>query len=354
MDINPAVWNGKKIFLTGHTGFKGGWLALWLAQMGAEVHGYALAPFGEDPFFESARISECLATHAEADIRDRATLRAAMAAAEPEIVFHLAAQSLVSVGYSDPVGTYETNVIGTANVLTSAFETDSVDAIISVASDKCYENREWIHPYRETDRLGGADPYSSSKACAEVLTESLRVSLNPEARVASVRAGNVVGGGDWAENRLVPDCARAFAADRPVELRRPQSVRPWQFVLEPLSGYILLAQRLLATKARDLEGGWNFGPTAGDEMTALEIAEQLAKVWGAGASVVSAPDTSTFKESNLLRLDSTKARVHLGWSPRLDTDSCIEWTAQWYRAWQAGKDLQAVTLTQIQNYMDLR
>jgi len=354
MAIDRNIWADKKVFLTGHTGFKGGWLAVWLSRMGAQVHGYSLPADDENALFHVAGVRDCLASHVEGDIRDKEALTEAMTNARPDIVFHLAAQSLVSVGYTDPLGTYSTNVMGTANVLTTAFERESVRAIVSVASDKCYENREWVHPYRETDRLGGADPYSSSKGCAEILTESLYKSLKPNALVATVRAGNVVGGGDWALNRLVPDCIRAFAAGHAVELRRPQSIRPWQFVLEPLSGYVDLAQQLLTSKDQSFDGAWNFGPIAGDEVTTLEIAERLAKKWGDGASIVVTPNASTFKEANLLRLDSTKARVGLGWRPRLSTDACIDWTAEWYIAWHRGENVAKRTEAQIDSYMELQ
>ena len=352
MGIDSQFWAGRKVFLTGHTGFKGGWLALWLARLGASVTGYALDPLSGPSLFSDARIGAHLEADIRADIRDRTALAKAMAACEPDVVLHLAAQAVVSKGYADPIGTYETNVIGTGNVLLSAFACPSVTTIISVASDKCYDNREWIHPYRETDRLGGKDPYSSSKGCAEILTASLRDSLRPKAKVASGRAGNVIGGGDWAADRIVPDCVRAFSAGEPVELRRPQSVRPWQFVLEPLSGYLQLAQKLAGSQDHALEGGWNFGPVPGGEATVLEVASSMARLWGDGADLRVDTAGQVFEEASLLRLDSTKARVALGWKPVLDTEQCLSWTAAWYDAWRKGEDLQAVTLAQIDAYME--
>lgn len=352
MGLDPSFWAGRRVFLTGHTGFKGSWLALWLAKLGAKTTGYALAPPTNPSMFDALGVADCLKADIRGDIRDRDTLTSAIKKAEPEIVIHMAAQALVADGYSDPIGTYETNVIGTGNVLLASFACKSVRAIVTVASDKCYENREWVHPYRETDRLGGHDPYSSSKGCAEILTASFCESFKPDAKVGSARAGNVIGGGDWAEKRLIPDCVRAFSTGEPVLLRRPRAVRPWQLVLEPLSGYLLLAERLFGADGNQFTGPWNFGPQAGGEIPVIKIAERLADIWGDGANLTQDPTSSDLHEAHLLRLDSTKARVELGWEPVLDMDEAITWTANWYRAWAQGEDLASFTSTQIDTFMD--
>lgn len=347
MGLTPEFWKGRRVFLTGHTGFKGSWLALWLAGMGARVTGYALNPPTEPSLFDQADVAGVLEADIRGDIRDKAALNTAMATADPEVLIHMAAQPLVSDGYTDPIGTYETNVIGTGNVLLAAFAAPNARSIVSVATDKCYENREWVHPYRETDPMGGHDPYSSSKGAAEILTASFTASLPHAANVGSVRAGNVVGGGDWADMRLVPDCVRAFAAGTPVVLRRPDAVRPWQHVLEPLAGYLMLAEALAGDDGKRFQGGWNFGPAAGGELPVAGMAHRLAAAWGPGADVVEDPDSSAMHEAHLLRLDSTKARVELGWVPVLDAGDTIDWIAAWYRGWHEGADLAALTRTQI-------
>jgi len=282
-------WSGRRVFLTGHTGFKGGWLALWLGKLGAQVTGYSLEPPTKPSLFELARVAES-ARSVIADVRDIAKLEQTMAAARPEVVFHLAAQSLVRQSYTDPVGTYATNVVGTANVLDIVRRTRSVKAVVNVTSDKCYENRESASGYRESDRLGGHDPYSNSKACAELVTQAFRDSFfapgnstGSRVALASARAGNVIGGGDWATDRLLPDFVRAILEKRPVRIRHPEAVRPWQHVLDPLAGYLRLAERLAVEGERWAEG-WNFGPEESDARNVRWMVERLTQLWGDGAS----------------------------------------------------------------------
>ena len=352
MVIDNAFWPGRRVFLTGHTGFKGGWLALWLQQLGAEVHGYSLAPPTIPSLFETAQVAKTLASDVRADIRDYPAFEGALKKANPEIIFHLAAQPLVRASYREPLETLATNVMGTAHLLQAARQVDGLRAIIAITTDKCYENREWVYPYRETDPLGGHDPYSASKACAEIVAASYRASFfgkKGAAAVATARAGNVIGGGDWAEDRLVPDCIRAFSGGQSIELRYPEAVRPWQHVLEPLSGYLMLAEALCGEAASDYEGAWNFGPDASGDATVGEIAQRVAGLWGNGKVVL--PTTHIHPhEAGLLRLDITKARSHLLWSPRWSIDRALEETVAWYKAWHSGKDMHAYTLAQIDTF----
>ncbi|NJD25041.1 MAG: CDP-glucose 4,6-dehydratase [Betaproteobacteria bacterium] len=346
--VTPGFWAGKRVFLTGHTGFKGSWLSLWLQSLGAEVTGYALAPATTPSLFDLARVGNDMPSII-ADIRDIDSLFSAVRAARPQIVLHLAAQALVSDGYRDPLGTLSTNVQGTANLLEALREESRVEAVVVVTSDKCYDNREWPWPYRESDPLGGHDPYSASKACAELVTASYRKSFLAEhgIAVATARAGNVFGGGDWSPNRLVPDLLAAFAGRTPAIVRRPGAIRPWQHVLEPLQGYLMLAERI-AREPR-LAGAWNFGPCESDCLTVGDIATRLAAIWGEGASWH--PESSTFPhEASMLRLDSSQARERLGWRPCLTIDSALAATVSWYRAWLTAADMQAVTLAQIRDF----
>ena len=350
-----AFWRGRPVLVTGHTGFKGGWLSLWLRALGAEVHGYALNPPTEPNLFEAARIEAQLASDARADLADLGRLRAMFAAARPEVVFHLAAQPLVRDGYRDPLGTFATNVIGTAHVLEAARESDSVRAIVVITTDKVYENLETGHAYRETDPLGGHDPYSASKAAAEIVTASYRRSFFEApgvraAQVATARAGNVIGGGDWAAERLVPDCLRAFDKGEAVQLRRPDAVRPWQHVLEPLSGYLLLAQNLASSNGSEFAGAWNFGPEVQDDATVGDVAEAVARLWGGGARVVRAASPEGPHEAGLLHLDSRRARTTLRWKPRWRLDEALARTLAWHRAWKLGTDMHAFCLQQIHDY----
>jgi CDP-glucose 4,6-dehydratase len=347
-------WRGVRVFLTGHTGFKGGWLALWLASEGAIVRGFALDPSTTPSLFEAARVGETL-EDIRGDIRDRETLDRAMRKFAPELVLHLAAQPLVRLSYADPIGTYATNVMGTAHLLESVRSIDSVRAVLVITSDKCYENREWHWGYRESDHLGGHDPYSSSKACAEIVSAAYRSSFfSPEstgALLATARSGNVIGGGDWSQDRLIPDLVRGFLAQEPVLIRRPGSVRPWQHVLEPLAGYLTLAGRLLAGE-RQLADAWNFGPHDDDAWPVGRIAETMAMRWGSDASwiVDSAPSVH---EAGYLKLDASKARAELGWLPQLRLNTALDWAVDWYKAWNAGSDMQAFTLNQIEAYKRL-
>lgn len=346
-------WSGRRVFLTGHTGFKGGWLALWLAQLGAEVRGYSLDPYTSPSLFEVARIGG-LMDDVRGDIRDGSALDRAMTEFAPEVVFHLAAQPLVRLSYADPITTYETNVIGTARVLDAVRRTPSVRAVVSVTTDKCYENREWLWGYRETDPLGGYDPYSSSKACAEIVSAAFRQSYFPAASgvgVATARAGNVIGGGDWSTDRLIPDLVRGFVAGQPVTIRRPHAIRPWQHVLEPLHGYIVLAERLLAGDMKHATA-YNFGPSDDDAQTVEWIVRRMTAAWGNGASWVLDADPGVH-EAGYLKLDASRARAELGWTPRLRLADALDWLVAWYRAQQAGADMQEFTLEQITEYQRL-
>ena len=325
-----TFWSGRRVLVTGHTGFKGSWLTLWLRSLGAEVTGYALPPATSPSHYDIANAAEGIRS-IFADIRDAQKMRDAFAAAKPEVVFHLAAQSLVRASYEMPRETYEVNVIGTANLLDAVRDCDSVRSVVVVTSDKCYENREWSWGYRESDSLGGHDPYSSSKAAAEIVTAAYRSSYfhGPNAaRIASARAGNVIGGGDWARDRLIPDLVTAFAEGRKPLIRNPLAIRPWQFVLDPLYGYMLLAERLCEDES--FAQAWNFGPEDRDVRSVGAIVNRAAALWGDGAAVER--DTASHPhEAQFLKLDSSKARTRLGWSSRLDVDKALEWTIRWYR-----------------------
>jgi CDP-glucose 4,6-dehydratase len=350
-----GFYGGRRVLVTGHTGFKGGWLTLWLHELGAIVHGYALNPPTEPSMFEAAGIGAVLASDARADLSDFARLKSAFNAAQPEIVFHLAAQSLVRASYRDPLGTLASNVMGTAHVLEAARAIDAVRAVVLITTDKVYENREWAHPYRELDPLGGHDPYSASKAAAEIVAASYRSSFferetGHPARVATARAGNVIGGGDWAVDRLVPDCVSAFAKHESVRLRFPRAVRPWQHVLGPLAGYLQLAKRLSAPDGAKFAKAWNFGPDGSGDAPADEVAGIAARLWGEGARVECASSTGNPHEAGVLRLDSTLARTDLGWKPRWPLEQALAQTVAWYRAWIRGADMAAVSRDQIRAY----
>jgi CDP-glucose 4,6-dehydratase len=357
MSVNRDFWRGKRVFLTGHTGFKGGWLALWLQRMGAELTGYALTPPTNPSLFDAARVGEGMVSHI-ADIRDAAALREAMRAARPEVVLHLAAQPLVRASYDDPVGTYATNVMGTVHLLEAVRATPGVRAVVNVTTDKCYENREWIWPYRETDPMGGYDPYSNSKGCAELVTAAYRSSFfNPAlagehgVAIASARAGNVIGGGDWALDRLLPDIIAAFAAGQPVVIRSPHAIRPWQHVLEPLSGYLMLAERLFADGPMWGEG-WNFGPRLEDARPVSDIVARMTAKWGKGASWrLSEGDHP--HEATFLKLDISKATERLGWQPRLRLAQALDFTVEWAQRRAAGEDMREVCLDQIARYQSI-
>lgn len=347
--MNREFWRGKRVFLTGHTGFKGGWLALWLADMGAEVHGYALPPPTEPNLFTAANLQARLARSTIADIRDAAALAQAMHAAQPDIVLHLAAQPLVRHSYVAPVETYAVNVMGTVNLLEAVRQTPSVKAVVNVTTDKCYENREWAWPYRENEAMGGFDPYSSSKACSELVTAAYRRTfLEPAGKqLASARAGNVIGGGDWAADRLVPDFLRALAAGQALTIRSPLATRPWQHVLEPLSGYLMLAERLFA-EGQCFAEAWNFGPEEADARPVQWIVEYLCgQVPDASWQCDASPQPH---EANTLKLDSSKAKAQLGWRPRWNLQTALGMTLAWHQAWKQGSDMAAISTQQIRAY----
>jgi CDP-glucose 4,6-dehydratase len=348
LGMNPAFWSGRRVFITGHTGFKGSWLSLWLQELGAQVTGYALEPPTQPNLFELARLGSAM-TSVIGDIRDLPTFRAALIDARPEVVFHLAAQPLVRESYRDPVGTYATNVLGTVHLLEALRHTPGVRAVVNVTTDKCYENREWLWPYRENEPLGGADPYSSSKACVELVTAAYRTSFLNTAGIhlASARAGNVIGGGDWATDRLIPDFLRALDENRTLKIRSPQAIRPWQHVLEPLGGYLILAEKLHESGAEFAEA-WNFGPDDNDARPVRWIVEHLGLQmpnadWQADA-------TPQPHEANALKLDSSKSRARLGWRPRWDLETALNQTLAWHLAWRQGADMTAFSLRQIHAY----
>ena len=346
---DPEFWRGRSVFLTGHTGFKGGWLAHWLGRLGARVHGYSLEPPTSPSFYEEADLEKRLTSSIVGDIRDLGKLLGEMSAVAPEVVFHLAAQPLVRQSYLSPVETFETNLMGTVNVLESIRQIDSVKAVVLITTDKCYENREWLWPYRENDRLGGRDPYSASKACAELAVSAYRDSFLSESgiMVASARAGNVIGGGDWAEDRLVPDFLRTIDAGQVLNIRSPNATRPWQHVLEPLAGYIMLAERLFQ-QGDVFCGGWNFGPSEEDARPVSWVVESMCKKRPGTMWQVESENQP--HEAGQLRLDSTKARSILGWLPRWDLDVALQMTLDWHEAWKAGQELSAVTDDQISKY----
>lgn len=354
--MNPAFWQGKRVLITGHTGFKGSWLSLWLQSMGAQVVGYALAPPTKPSMFEVAEVGKEM-TSITGDIRDLKYLCKVFAEHQPEIVIHMAAQPLVRHSYIEPVETYSTNVMGTVNLLEAVRSTGSVKAVVNVTSDKCYENREWAWGYRENEAMGGYDPYSSSKGCAELVTNAYRNSFfnsstinnQQSTALASVRAGNVIGGGDWADDRLIPDIMRAITQGKPVNIRNPHAIRPWQHVLEPLSGYLMLAQRLYDEGAAYAEG-WNFGPNDADAKPVQWIVETLTKSWGEGASwVLDGGDHP--HEAHYLKLDCSKAKARLAWQPKWHLTETLDKIIAWHRAHQAGNDMRSVTLGQIAQYV---
>jgi CDP-glucose 4,6-dehydratase len=363
--VNTVDWKGRRVFLTGHTGFKGGWLALWLSQLGAIVRGYSLDPSTDPSFFEEAQVASVV-EDIRGDIRDADQLERSIRDFAPEVIFHLAAQPLVRLSYASPVATYSTNVIGTAHLLDAVRRTPSVRAVVCVTTDKCYENKEWLWPYRETDPLGGYDPYSSSKACAELVAASFRTSyFHPAnladhgAAIATARAGNVIGGGDWSTDRLIPDLIRGFVSGVPARIHRPGAVRPWQHVLEPLHGYILLAEKLLTgapeTRAQ-FASAYNFGPLQEDARPVSWIADRMCALWGDGANWI-LDDQGGPHEAHYLTLDISKARQTLGWAPRLRLKTALERLVEWYREWQtcdnSGHTMQKFTFQQILWYDDL-
>jgi CDP-glucose 4,6-dehydratase len=355
--VNLEFWQGKKVLLTGHTGFKGSWLSLWLQSMGAQVIGYALNPPTNPSLFDVAEVAEGM-TSIIGDIRDLEKLQAVFAKYQPEIVIHMAAQPLVRYSYVNPVETYSTNVMGTVNVLEAVRHSSSVKAVVNVTTDKCYENREWAWGYRENEPMGGFDPYSNSKGCAELVSSAYRSSFfNSDTyaqhgvALATARAGNVIGGGDWAEDRLIPDILNAFERGQLVDIRNPHAIRPWQHVMEPLSGYLILAEKLYQQGPSYAEG-WNFGPNDEDAKPVGWIVEQMAELWGDDAQWQIDKGNHPH-EANYLKLDISKARSRLEWHPALRLNSALQLIIDWSKERQAGANIRELTLTQIQNYQTL-
>lgn len=349
MVIDRSFWKGKRVFLTGHTGFKGGWLALWLTNMGAQIYGYALEPPTVPNFFTVCDLQSRLAGHNVADIRDPLRLTEALHAAEPDIVFHLAAQPLVGHSYSAPAETYAVNVMGTVNLLEAVRTTPAVKAVVNITTDKCYENREWVWPYRENEALGGYDPYSSSKACSELVTAAWRQSFMKSAGIflASARSGNVIGGGDWTDDRLIPDFLRALDVQEALTIRSPHATRPWQHVLEPLSGYLLLA-KALHEKGELFADAWNFGPENRDARSVQWIVDHLcSKIpdaeWKCEPSAL-------IHEATTLKLDISKAKTMLGWIPRWTLQTALDMTLSWHHAWKQKENMAVFSIEQIHRY----
>ena len=346
---NPGFWRNKRVFVTGHTGFKGGWLTLWLSMLGAKVTGYALPPNTQPSFFGAVGLDRHLTQSHLDNIHDYPTLEAALTAANPEIILHLAAQPLVRRSYADPVETYQTNVMGTANLLQAARHCPTVQAIVVVTSDKCYENLAWPWGYRETDTLGGYDPYSNSKACQELVVSAFRQSFLQDkgVAIATARAGNVIGGGDWSEDRLIPDAMRVHAAQACLTIRSPQATRPWQHVLEPLAGYLVLAEQLCANP--DLAGGWNFGPRDSDVCTVEEVLKLISQCLPGGLQW-QLDSSAQPHEARLLKLDCSKSQNELGWKPRWTLETALRETCRWYELCFLSLDMEKTSRSQIDSY----
>lgn len=353
--VDPNFWSGKRVFLTGHTGFKGAWLSFWLSSMGAKVHGYSLQPVTTPNLYSILNIEDLVKTSVLGDVANFASLKSAMICASPDVVIHMAAQSLVRYSYENPIETYSTNVMGTVHLLEAVRAVGSAKAVVIVTTDKCYENQEWIWGYRENEPMGGYDPYSSSKGCAELVTSAYIRSYFSEDgypihghAIASARAGNVIGGGDWSEDRLIPDAVRAFEKNQMLKIRNPKATRPWQHVLEPLSGYLILAQKLFENGS-DHIGAWNFGPNNEGTRSVNDVINKFAEAYNPLAKWVQ--DTSEQpREANYLRLDCTKSNQILGWQPRWNLDLTIYNVASWYKALKMGQDMRNFTLEQIWAY----
>ena len=349
MELTPAFWEGRRVLVTGGTGFKGSWACLWLQAMGAEVTAFAVGPPTEPCLFEDARVGEGMSL-IEGDVRDLDSLSAAIADRSPEIVLHMAAQPLVRRSFADPVTTYQINVLGTINVLEAVRQRDSVRVLINVTTDKVYENREWMWGYREDERLGGDDPYSNSKVCSELVTDAYRRSFLAEGgvRVATARAGNVIGGGDWGEDRLIPDILRGALAEATVPIRNPSALRPWQHVLNPVSGYLLLCERMWESHSYD--GAWNFGPADEDVKPVSWIVERLDAAFDGGAGWEIDAGENPPHEAHYLKIDSSKARSVLGWRPIWDLEQALASIARWYNAIRAGEDLRELAMSEIEAF----
>ena len=357
LDLFNHYYSGKRVLVTGHTGFKGSWLSIWLHELGAEVIGVGLDPYSDKDNFVLSGIGEKIHADIRADIRDGSLLKQICSTYQPEVVFHLAAQPLVRVSYDEPVDTWQTNVMGTINVMEAIRNTESIKVGVMITTDKCYENREQKHAYTEDEPMGGYDPYSSSKGAAEIAISSWRRSfMNPQdfeihhKSIVSVRAGNVIGGGDWAKDRIVPDCIRAIEADQAIVIRNRNAIRPWQHVLEPLSGYMLLAMKMGEDPIAYCEG-WNFGPDMDSVVPVWDVAEKLTKVYGRG-ELLDQSDPNAVHEANLLMLDITKAGQRLGWHPRMNIDECIRLTVDWYKQYRK-KDVYQCCVDEINYYCSL-
>jgi CDP-glucose 4,6-dehydratase len=356
--VTPAqFWAGKRVFLTGHTGFKGSWLSIWLKDLGANLTGFALPPPTTPSLFEVAKVSRGM-TSIIGDIRDPAVLTKALCDARPEIVIHMAAQPIVRLSYEQPVETYSTNVMGLVHLFEAVRQSPGVRAVVNVTSDKCYENREWVWGYRESEPMGGHDPYSSSKGCAELVTAAYRRSFfNPDkysehgVALASARAGNVIGGGDWARDRLIPDILRAIEAGEPVKIRNPSAIRPWQHVLEPLSGYLTLAYKLYESGPAFAEA-WNFGPAEADARPVQWIVERLTRMWGEGARWQLESQAGSLHEAHYLKLDCSKAQSAIGWRPLWGLERALAKIVEWHKLSLQGADMHAKTLAQVREYQD--
>lgn len=353
--IDKNFWHGKRVFVTGHTGFKGSWLSLWLTEMGAVVKGYSLDAPTDPSLFEIMQLSQHMESEI-GDIRDFASLHNSIAEFKPEIIFHLAAQSLVRLSYEQPIETYSTNVMGTVHLLEAVRLIGGIKSVVNITSDKCYENREWVWGYRENEAMGGYDPYSNSKGCAELVASSFRRSFfNPAdytqhgVGLASVRAGNVIGGGDWAKDRLIPDILRSFECNQQVVIRNPHSIRPWQHVLEPLSGYLVVAQKLFSEGDKFSEG-WNFGPRDEDARSVEFIVDKMVALWGDNASWLLDGENHPH-EAHYLKLDCSKANLQLGWHPRWGLVETLGRIVKWHRAWIDGEDMLACSKREIHDYM---
>lgn len=354
--MNPAFWNGRKVFITGHTGFKGSWLCLWLQRLNAQVIGYSLPPPTTPSLFEAARVATGMES-IDGDVRDYPSLQAVLKAQQPDIIFHMAAQSVVRESYEQPVDTYATNVMGTVNLMEAVRHLPGKVVLVNITTDKVYENNEWVWGYREIDRLGGHDPYSNSKACSELVTQSFKDSFfdsttgtEQEKSIATARAGNVIGGGDWTRDQLIPDIINAFHENRPVVLRNPQAVRPWQFVLDCLGGYMTLAEKLFLD-GHSYSGHWNFGPRLEDTQPVQQIVERIIEKWP-GKANWSLDQGSHPHEAGCLRLDTSKTIMQLDWIPRLALAESLDWIVEWYTHYFGHTDPQAICFEQIQRYED--
>jgi CDP-glucose 4,6-dehydratase len=350
MTVNPDFWRNKRVLITGHTGFKGSWLSLWLQSLGSQVHGLSLVPPTTPNLFTVADVAAGMASHTIGDVRELSVVQGVMQASKPDIVIHMAAQPLVRLSYFEPVETYSTNVMGTVHVLESARHTPSVKAIVVVTTDKCYENKEWPWGYRENESMGGHDPYSNSKACAELVTSAYRNSFlkSNDIAVASARAGNVIGGGDWATDRLVPDILRAFEKNQPVTIRYPHATRPWQHVLEPLSGYLMLSEQLYV-QGQAFAESWNFGPQDDDVKPVQWIVKHMVNIWGKGANWQQ-DGIAHHHEANYLKLDISKAKSQLGWTPRWSLAKALDLIVAWHQANLANEDMKKHCIAQINQY----